>query len=241
MISSYHNKIGFFNTELTLKAQDLRLKLQLDISKEEVIQDISYSGDNIDELLPGLASLCNLVLNKKVEDADALVSSDFKEDFQERPVILLKKLFSQYRGEYLHSGEQKLICRCFGVGEDEVVTLAKEGREFEQIIEQTNASAGCRSCKNDLLDTFVGAHKTSRRFLGITHSDWIKKTDKLVKDFFEVSSFDYEAFYPVVLFFKVGVVGIKVVENIQLDAFKYSLEKFLGEQLDAKIFISFSF
>lgn len=213
-----------------------KFQVLFDIDKHQVINEVGIEG----ELIEGneLTSFFETLIGQKLDDVYRLNASQIGHEYGEIISLHLKRMIEVFRGDVVAFNYKNLICRCFGVTKDELLTKSKEVTTLEQITEMTNACMGCRSCRDDVIETFLEAKKEKRSFLDIPNAQWVSKCDELLKTFFETTPIDFSDTAAQIVSFKSGIVKIKYSEHSKnRDSFKFSFEQFLSEELEQKVTI----
>lgn len=163
-----------------------RLAITFD-SKENVV-DAGYVGQTSLEL----ATLCELIRGKNINQLLDLSKDDwrkvwgddpfFSEFWNEKenevfffPLELLRATLDQYRGrEYLYQNSVPIVCRCFGLTENEII----EGGA------KTRAGMGCRSCRHEVNLLLQNKVERNKRFIkGKSTADWLLLVDEKLSDY----------------------------------------------------------
>jgi bacterioferritin-associated ferredoxin len=148
------------SVQVSLKATGHVLYLKFD--SKDILTSASYTGP-IDTWL---GSLCSLILGKTLFDMTHLstqdwdkafasdqtfwdLKSEIEEDFYFAPLELLRSALDVYRGrEYLYKEPEALICRCFGIRENDILDYIRstDNPTSEGLAKVSKAAMGCRSC-----------------------------------------------------------------------------------------------
>lgn len=160
--------------------------LSLQIDRSERITAAAYQGPSG----PWLEALCELVTDVPASTAQLLLPEDFLKRFQSEPVFcdlwtetegglwflpveLLRAALDSFRGrEALYEASSPLVCRCFAVREDQILSGVK-----------TRAGMGCRSCRPELQRLLNLKNPKRRLFKGLSHADWLLLADEKLQSF----------------------------------------------------------
>jgi NAD(P)H-nitrite reductase large subunit len=126
-----------------------------------------------------------------VEAREVVLNSDFIS----LPLKLLHNAIDKYQGqtyrfELLKEKSDTLICRCFGVFKGQITDVLKNDPEGHllTVLDQTNATGGCSSCKHDvekMIEEFRGEEvlfvPKKERVLGLSPAQLHLKIDEEIK------------------------------------------------------------
>lgn len=235
---------GLFRSVLDSPTTVMKLKsssqiLYLKFNSKDIVTGASYSG-SID---PWLASLCSLALDKSLNELLLLneksweihfkddqsfwdIKGESEEDFFFIPLELLRASLDSYRGrDYLYHDGSPLVCRCFGIRENDVLEfLKKEGdHTLENLSTATKAGMGCRSCVPQLERwlSIKEGQQHSRFYKDKSRADWLLKIDASLSQFPEASDW------------KMDVVSFK--DNIVIISFDKSASQSEEEEVAKKL------
>ena len=166
-----------------------------------MVLDSGYLGPQS----PWLASLCFLTLNKNLNEISSFNGKTWETVFQDDQTFwdlrqeeeelffnesleLLKASIDVFRGrEYLYQEASPLICRCFGVREEDVVTHLKthETATLDSLCGETKAGMGCRSCVPQLKRWLVlnEQKKFAHYYKERPVADWLLDIDYMLSCF----------------------------------------------------------
>jgi hypothetical protein len=164
--------------------------LHLLIDKKEYILEASFDGP----FDPWLCALCFMITNKHIHEAGELTLKDWEStlgseqlfwdlwaDREEmvwfRPLEMLRASIDKFQGkEHLYTESSPLICRCFGLMEEDIIPGIK-----------SRAGMGCRTCLPQLerLLSEKESNVTHKRryFKEISHADWLIIADEKLQSF----------------------------------------------------------
>lgn len=202
-----------------------------------------------------LESLCEISTKKSLNDLVHLCWKDWDEAFKEDQTYwdlkvekseefffasleLLKAALNSYRGrEYLYKEPQALICRCFGVRENDVLDYIRSSEDPtpEGLAVASKAGMGCRSCVPQLTKWLsVNMPKTQNRFYKEkSRAHWLLEIDYMLSCFPEASDWNME-----VKSFQGNQVTVtfnKSVSQREEEDVGLRLQDFLGASLDADL------
>lgn len=243
-----------FNKELDDASVSLSLAphtLYLRFDSKDVILNASYEGP----VSPWLESLCYLVKDKTLNQALQMNWSTFEAAFKEdqtfwdfrqetqddffcRPLELLKATLDVFRGkEYLYQETSPLICRCFGIRENDVLEHLQKNETptLESLSGENKAGMGCRSCVPQL-NRWVVLHeskKHSHHYKQRPMAEWLLDIDYMLSCFPEALEWKME-----VASFKGKQVLIsfdKEVSQRDEEAMAKKIQDFLGASVDGDL------
>lgn len=214
--------------------------LYLKLDKKEVIEEASFLGP----FDPWLAGLCALVTGRNLHYLHQLGPGDlesyFKSDqtfcdlWSEReeelwflPVEMLRAALDRFEGrEHLYLPTSALVCRCFGVREDQILKGIK-----------IKAGMGCRSCLPQIeeLKKRKDKRKSSKRryYKQMSYADWLILTDEKLNTFPEKEEWGME-----VGSFKGQSIVISYTRKVsqkEEEQMALKLQDFLGPLVDSDL------
>ena len=141
------------------------LKLFLRI-EDGIIKDAGFQTFGCASAIASSSALTEMVKGKTVDEALAITNKDIAEFLGGLPrekmhcsvmgQEALEAAIRQWRGEppMPHSHEGRLVCKCFGVTEDQIVKAIRENglHSVEEITNYTKAGGGCGECIVDIQD-----------------------------------------------------------------------------------------
>lgn len=196
-------------THASVSVKHKNHELFLDLNKKDQILGATYTGSQD----PWLASLCSIIVGKTLNEGLKLGWSDWDKAFKEdqffwdlrqeksefiffEALELLKATLDKYRGrEYLYHDRSPLVCRCFGVREEDVIAyLAKEENPtLEGLGVDTKAGMGCRSCVPQLTRWLSQKSSDKSRFYkNRTKAEWLILIDEVLNRFPEAKEWKME-------------------------------------------------
>lgn len=201
MIHHKKSKIIFYNAKAELKIGDeVHFSIFLDIDKNNKVisidSEVKSSQEWIDSFLyfetKAQGKFVNEILAinwaKEIEEASQFRSIVFY------PVFLFSKAFNDFLGvpiscEVSKQNHQDLVCRCFGIYQNQLVEQArKEGiSDLNHFLRSTMASQGCGSCSNEVRAIFhreltnKQREVKSSRIMGLTHAHFLIKCDDWIQ------------------------------------------------------------
>lgn len=149
------------------------LKLFLKI-KDNRIAKASFQTFGCASAIASSSALTEIIRGKTLEEALAVTNKDIAEFLGGLPKEkmhcsvmgqeALEAAIRAYRGEppVPHTHEGRLVCKCFGVTEEQIVKVIKENKlsTVEEVTNFTKAGGGCGDCLEDirriLEDTLAG-------------------------------------------------------------------------------------
>ena len=194
-----------FNKELedpsvSVRAASSHRELHIRFDSKDVIYSASYSGKaNL-----WLEATCQLLKGMRFSEAVDFSWKNFDsaygseafyweqksealEQIKFESFELLRAALDLYRGrEHAYDEVSPLICRCFGVRENDVLNFirSEEVVTIEKLSELTRASMGCRSCLPQLKKLLNLPVEPERRLIaGRSKADWILRIDEALKLF----------------------------------------------------------
>ena len=139
------------------------LKLFLKI-KDNRIVEASFQTFGCASAIASSSALTEMVKGKSLDEAMAITNKDIAEFLGGLPKEkmhcsvmgqeALEAAIRSYRGEppIPHSHEGRLVCKCFGVTEDQIVKVIKENTltTVEEVTNFTKAGGACGDCIDDI-------------------------------------------------------------------------------------------
>ncbi len=152
----------FENPSIQVTSKVSNHTLYLQFNNQDVLTKAAYTG----AVDPWLGSMCSIVSGKTLAEMTKLSWKDWDRAFEHdqtfwdfktekedgfffAPLELLKAGLDSYRGrEHLYKESQALICRCFGVRENDVMDYVRSTDDPtpEGLATACKAGMGCRSC-----------------------------------------------------------------------------------------------
>ncbi|MBA2405568.1 MAG: (2Fe-2S)-binding protein [Bdellovibrionales bacterium] len=237
------------SVQVTSKVSAHTLFLKFD--NRDVLIKASYSG----AVDPWLGSMCSIVSGKTLSQMTALAWKDWDETFKQdqtfwdfkaekaenfffTPLELLKAGLDSYRGrEYLYKDTEALICRCYGVRENDVLDYIRttDDPTPEGLATVSKAGMGCRSCVPQLTK-WLSIHmpKTqTHHYKEKTRAHWLLEIDYMLNCFPESADWKME-----VKSFQGSQVSItfdKDVSQPEEEEVGVRLQDFLAAALDSDL------
>lgn len=237
------------SVKVTLKSSGHTLYLKFD-SKDNLLK-ASYEGQPD----PWMSALCSISINHNLsqlshfsfKDFDSAFADDqsywdFKveksEQFFFSALELLKAGLDTYRGrEYLYKEPESLICRCYGVRENDVLNYVRTTNDPtpEGLATATKAGMGCRSCVSQLTK-WLSIHNpktNNRHYKEKTRAHWLLEIDYMLSCFPEAHDWKME-----VKSFQGNQVMIsfdKKVSQKEEEKVSLELQDFLAAGVDADL------
>lgn len=149
------------------------LKLFLKIKDNRIVK-ASFQTFGCASAIASSSALTEIIRGKTLEEALAVTNKDIAEFLGGLPKEkmhcsvmgqeALEAAIRAYRGEppVPHTHEGRLVCKCFGVTEEQIVKVIKENKlsTVEEVTNFTKAGGGCGDCLEDirriLEDTLAG-------------------------------------------------------------------------------------
>jgi bacterioferritin-associated ferredoxin len=249
-ISGLHNsQLESPSVQVSSKVSGHTLYLKFD--NKDVLAKASYTGPTH----PWLGSMCAIMNGKTLFEMTSLSFKDWdqafehdqtfwdlkaekSEDFFFRPLELLKAALNVYRGrEYLYKDSESLICRCFGVRENDVMDYVRSTDDPtpEGLATNCKAGMGCRSCVPQLTKWLsINLPKTQNHFFKEkSRAHWLLEIDYMLNCFPESADWKME-----VKSFQGNQVSIhfdKIVSQNEEEEVSVRLQDFLGAALDSDL------
>lgn len=245
----FNKKLFFPSVSTTLKETGHILHLRFDT--KDVVVDVGYEGKTD----PFLGAICSLLMGKTLNDALSFSWSTLDKAFQDEQLYwdmkqevsgqiffpaleLLKTSLDQFRGrDYLYQESSPLICRCFGVRENDVLAHLNAEKEptLESLAGVTKAGMGCRSCVPQL-KRWVAIHSTKSKdhfYKDRSRANWLIEIDYMLSCFPE--SLDWKMNVESFKGHQVVISFEKNVSQKELEEVGKRLQDFLGAALDSDL------
>jgi len=167
------------------------IRLYLDLDKKDLVVAFNFLHQGFDQFEEALTHLRKQILGKKIDKVRELSFED--SSFSNIPALIFLDLIDEYKGGKTLN-EDNLICRCFGVGSNQIKKILKGNPDASviDITDQTNAGGGCTSCTAEI-ETIVESFKakpgslfvgTAKRYMGMTPIDFLLKVDDSLSQVF---------------------------------------------------------
>jgi bacterioferritin-associated ferredoxin len=195
--SAFHEAVFVPSVSLAFGSHSLHLKFD----SKDVLTDFGYSGPKN----PWLSSLGELSVGKTLNKLILLNSKHWDENFKQdqsywevkgesldqiffKAMEVFLAALNQYRGRSdLYMEASPLICRCFGVREDDVLKHLKTEKEptLETLAASTQAGQGCRSCVPQFKRWLLIHHPGTREriYKNRPIADWLLEIDYMLTCF----------------------------------------------------------
>lgn len=248
MISFKECLEGKFQGRLDFPSVTLRSstghEIFLKFTSKDVLTEMTYEGRKD----PWLGALCALVAGKTLNQLEELSEKDWDQFFQADQVYwdhkadtvdavyflpseLLKASLDKFRGrDYLYREPDALICRCFGVREQDVLDYVRSAEEPtpEGLAIVTKAGMGCRSCVPQITKwlSHHGPKSASRFYKERSRADWILEIDALLKT--HTLAADWEMEVESFQGTQVVISFTKEASQKEIEAVTLKLQDFLG-------------
>lgn len=244
-----HTQIENFSVKVTSKKPVQTLFLKFD--NKDVLTKASYFG-TVD---PWLGSMCTIINGKTLNELATLswkhwdelfghdqiywdLKTEKAEEFFSNPLELLVAALDIYRGkEYLYRESEALICRCFGVRENDVLEYVRSTDDPtpEGLATASKAGMGCRSCVPQLTKwlSIKMPKKQTHFYKEKTRAHWLLEIDYMLNCFPESEDWKME-----VKSFQGTQVSIffdKNVSQLEEEEVSVRLQDFLAAGLDSDL------
>jgi bacterioferritin-associated ferredoxin len=237
------------SAQVTSKATGQTLYLKF--NNKDILTNASYAGP-VD---PWLGSLCSIIIGKTMNEITKLswknwdqtfkhdqtfwdIKTDKAEEFFFAPLELLKAAIDSYRGrEHLYKEPEALICRCFGVRENDVLDYIRSSDDPtpEGLATASKAGMGCRSCVPQLTKWLsVKMPKTQAHFFKEkSRAHWLLEIDYMLSCFPEAAEWKMEvkSFQGT----QVSITFDKDVSQTEEEQVSIRLQDFLAAGLDSDL------
>ncbi len=151
------------------------LKLFLKIENERIV-DAKFQTFGCASAIASSSALTELIIGKTVEEALKITNKDIAEYLGGLPKAkmhcsvlgqeALEAAIRNYRGEPAmpHSHEGKLVCKCFGVTDQQILKAIRENNlsTAEEVTNFTKAGGGCGDCMPEIQELLRSARQPAR-------------------------------------------------------------------------------
>ena len=160
--SFYNNEKPLFHSSI---ASHSGLSLYLDFNKKDILQGLYYLSTEVGPWLEQLSVMAKELEGKSFEELHSSRGVSAVDSFFDLPHFLLNEALCLYRGKvpslYKLKGqpESELICRCFGIYQEELFEVLDEHPEYDkrELTNVTKAGAGCTTCLSDFPEVLAEA------------------------------------------------------------------------------------
>ncbi len=150
------------------------------------------------------------------------------------PSLLFQELLKQYQGEVQAYPAGTLLCRCFGISEEQIYAFFQKEQEssLQDVCKNLSAGNGCGNCQTDIAEIYAELYQQDLP-LKLERKDF--DLERAVRAFF--MGHDYSADYRDL---KLELDQVRLFGQPVDQQLKEDLEKFLEANLNKKFTISFS-
>lgn len=244
---AFNRSIEFPSVAVTSKRHTLEIKFD----SKDIVVATGYAGP----LDPWLSSLCSLLIDKSLSDILNVNFSTWDQAFKDDPLYwelktdeegkvfchpleLLHAALDVFRGrEYLYQESSPLVCRCFGVRENDILDhLQKEAiPTLETLATTSKAGMGCRTCVPQLKRWLVlkDAQTSARHFKNKSFADWLIEIDAKLAKFPPTREWNFEV--QKIKGQQVFMSFDKDVSQREEEAMGIELQRFLGVEVDSDL------
>ncbi len=159
----------------------LKLALKID-KKTEKILDTKFQTFGCASAIASSSALTEMIKGMTIEEASKVTNKDIADYLGGLPdekmhcsvmgMEALEAAIADYRGLSVKkktSGEEKVICECFGVTDKKIIRAIKENnlKTVEEVTNYTKAGGGCGKCKpkiEELLKEFQAKEESKKPF-----------------------------------------------------------------------------
>ncbi len=134
----------------------LRLTFRLDENKR--IEDVKFKTFGCASAIASSSALTEIIKGKTLEEAAKITNQDIAtylgglpEEKMHCSVMgreALDAAIANYRGQKVEKGDFEIVCKCFGVTDNEITKAIRENdlKTVEQVTYYTKAGGGCAQC-----------------------------------------------------------------------------------------------
>lgn len=244
--------LKYFNNKIEAPSVSLnynKTMLQLRFDSKDRLTEVGLEGfSNI-----WLSAICNWALNKTVSDLKSLSWKEldhfYKADqhYWDTKQEKMNNLFFPEKEHFLaavslflgkeaqYKPQSSLVCRCFDVRENDILTYLKTSSQptLEELGTNFKAGMGCRSCIDQLRRWLPSKSQNSKTFKNRSYSDWVIEIDYLLSCFPKASDWKMELksfrHNQVIIEFNADVKQSEEEEVVQ------ELQSFMGAGLDPEL------
>jgi len=153
------------------------LKLTFKLNKEGRIADAKFKTFGCASAIASSSVLTEMIKGKTIEEASVITNKDIAEELgglpeQKMHCSVLGREALEAAIENYHSGgtvkhklEGKVVCRCFGVTDKEIVRVVRENdlTTVEEVTNYCKAGGGCGSCKGQIEQIIENVHSKAAK------------------------------------------------------------------------------
>ncbi|HEC69412.1 MAG TPA: Fe-S cluster assembly protein NifU [Candidatus Omnitrophica bacterium] len=161
----------------------LKLTLKIDKKTNRII-DAKFKTFGCASAIASSSALTEMIKGKTIEEASKITNKDIADYLGGLPnekmhcsvmgMEALERALANYLGKPIKKetiGEEKVICKCFGVTDKKIIRAIKENslKTVEDVTNYTKAGGGCGKCKPEieqLLKEFWAKEETKKGVLG---------------------------------------------------------------------------
>jgi bacterioferritin-associated ferredoxin len=194
--SSFEKKPDFIDSQFEYE-KNFKLNLYLQLLNPQTIAGLYFQASDDFLHRDFLHSLGEKMAMAKVDQMETLIkltSKDYDFKGETFPIVLigLQQIVDDVSGRNSQQdiewdSSQKLVCRCFGISEKEIVekVSSAEKPSLKFVTDETMAGGGCGSCHKDislLINQFSASGDDLLSSKGMTEIDFIKKLHQLMSE-----------------------------------------------------------
>ncbi|MCO4794396.1 MAG: (2Fe-2S)-binding protein [Bacteriovoracaceae bacterium] len=160
--STFEKRPDFIDFEFTHNKSPYSLSIYIQLLNPQTISGLYYEAEEDFPHRDFLNVIAKNVEMKKIDSLENIVKKesqtyDFNGEVFPIPVMGLIKIINDFTGKNkeldIVSGEENpLICRCFGVGANEINDFLNQNRNCSliEVTDETMAAGGCGRCQNSI-------------------------------------------------------------------------------------------
>lgn len=166
--------------------------------EDGIVKDAKFQTFGCGSAVASSSILTEMIIGKPLEEVKKITNKDIAEALGGLPPEklhcsvmgkeALDNAIENYTGVKIHTGEDKVICKCFDIKESHLRDIIKENNldTLEKIQNYTKACSGCQHCKDEILKVMKNTLEIIEpeiELQGLTHAQKILKVNKILENY----------------------------------------------------------